>query len=187
MRTGWYVLLIALLFMALPAFAEEKDASWYRWKDNLGTTHVTDSLEKVPRQYRAGAEKVDPASVGSDANIEKSAPEAPVDEESERALLEEQATKAEWQNRMHLAKERLARAEVELHKLEQRESYILSQWNAPNRFNRPGESVDALEAVRKDLDLARKEEADARDQVENVIPDEARRAGIPPGWLSEVQ
>ena len=45
--------------------------------------------------------------------------------------------------------------------------------------------LDEMKELDGDLARARNEADKARNEVEVTIPDEARRAGIPPGWLRE--
>jgi len=47
--------------------------------------------------------------------------------------------------------------------------------------------LDEMNQLDGDMANAKQEADKARDLINNVIPDEARRAGIPPGWLREVE
>jgi len=49
------------------------------------------------------------------------------------------------------------------------------------------EVMDEIKELDAEIASAAAEVDTARDKVNNVIPDEARKAGIPPGWLREVE
>jgi hypothetical protein len=44
-----------------------------------------------------------------------------------------------------------------------------------------------MKQIATELSSAQQEVDRARNMVNTVIPDEARRAGVPPGWLREVE
>lgn len=49
-------MLLALLLSALtPAFAKPSDIVLYRWIDELGKVHYTETIEDIPAKYRASA------------------------------------------------------------------------------------------------------------------------------------
>lgn len=68
----------AVFFLAATAHADI-----YQWKDKAGNTHITDSLEKVPREYRSKVEvrKTGPRQAPQEKGPIQSAPAAGVGEE----------------------------------------------------------------------------------------------------------
>jgi hypothetical protein len=96
---------------------------------------------------------------------------------------DQEAKKEEWQLKIRDWKERLANAEKRYKALEEERSTIIMTggvmtYAPPAYRTRAAELEEEMKQVRKEID-------DARNMIDIVIPDEARRAGIPPGWLRE--
>lgn len=187
------VFIMVLLGFALTAFAqieeqrqtedeELKKSYLYQWTDDKGGVHITDGLGKVPKRYREKAVKLEQQKTeGSDQGQQKQAPlrsfSAP------RHGQTDEAGKAEWQERMRAAKQRLVNAEKRYNDLDKERTGLLgvmgSAAMAPiaNRV-RAEELAEEMKDVRNEID-------DARNTLEVVLPEEARKAGVPPGWLRE--
>ncbi len=161
---------------------EERKSVLYQWIDGKGNAHITDDLNKVPSKYRAKAKRLE-STDGAD-ETQAVAPE-PEDEETERADREEREEnlKAEWQLRMKTAKRRLADAEYRYRALEEKKNSLGGSWGGPASGHL--ESREEAERIDQEMHEVQKEIDDARNEIENVIPEEARKAGVPPGWLRE--
>lgn len=159
---------------------ELKKKFFYQWTDSKGVVHLTDSLEKVPGRYRSGARKTEagpgvesvPGEMGSDATFDNS------EGEERQADLREQ-----WQQRMITAKQKLADLELRQHELEQTRTDLLGKWGGPASGHILDK--DELDRIEKEMQQVQQAIGNARNQIEVVIPEEARKAGIPPGWLRE--
>jgi uncharacterized protein YukE len=83
---------------------------------------------------------------------------------------------------MRNAKQRLANAETQYQVLTQRRNELLQSWGGPvsGRIDTRAEA-DRVEQEMRDV----QKEVDAARQELEDIPDQARKAGIPPGWLRE--
>jgi len=160
----------------------------YQWNDDRGIVHITDNLQNVPQKYRSRATQLmqpdaDKGSAGGQAQQGWRAS----DRESGDAAANEELKKAEWQQRMIDAKLKLQYAEEKYGQLENRKRELQSQWGSAGAALPTQEAMDEMKQVAADLASAKVEVDKARDLIKNVIPDEARRAGIPPGWLREVE
>jgi hypothetical protein len=100
---------------------------------------------------------------------------------------EDEIKKAEWQQRLIDAKRRLAEAEDRYRGIEERKRTLETRWGSSGAALPPQSVLDETAKLEVDLVNARKDVERARNEVEVVIPDAARKAGIPPGWLREVQ
>jgi len=160
--------------------AEPQKSYLYQWSDDSGV-HISDSLEKVPMQYRDKAIKMTQEKTeGVDQGQQmQQRPVTPSGAGSEAA---EAAEKAVWQQRMRQAKERLANAEMRYADLDQRRKELLRR-STVGAFG--GQEVIEAQNIELQMKDAQKEIDNARNDVEVVIPDEARKQGIPPGWLRE--
>lgn len=153
----------------------------YQWTDSAGGVHITDDLGDVPERYRSKARKIEarkPAESGGEQQVQEN-PESP---DSEAAGVEEDA-KAEWQQRLRDWKNRLANAEKRYQDLDQERTELLGRWGSA-AYAPIEDRLKAQQIEQKMKDLQR-EIDNARDMVEVTIPEEARKAGVPPGWLRE--
>jgi len=154
----------------------------YQWTDDKGIVHITDGLGKVPKQYRDKAIKLTQSKKeGADQGQQvQQEPVYPSGAESEAANA---VVKGEWQQRMRAAKQRLADLEKRYQELDQRRNELLRSWGA-DAFGRRTERIEA-EKIEQQMKDVQREIDQARHDIDVVIPDEARKGGIPPGWLRE--
>jgi hypothetical protein len=154
-------------------------AETYRWTDMDGNVGYADSLQKVPPQYREAARRVDGKSSSGPRPTLQTVPSNPTGAVSPPQGDSEEIH-AVWRNRMNGT-----RAELEQLKI-QRET-VQKQYDAlrGERFGKVFADPEAdanHRAHLADLDaqISEKERA-----LSTTIPDEARKAGIPPGVLSQ--
>ncbi len=191
-----YYLLIVFVFLltGAPGYAQVDDQTGsqeqktqeehylYQWTDSKGVVHITDSLGKVPAKYRSEAQKLE-SSPGTEV-MEKQSGQQGITSPSGNTDNElRNAQKEEWQNRMKAAKQRLADAEQRYRDLAQQRDLLLGSWGGPASGHLEGRGE--ADRIQQQMDQVQREIDDARNQIEVVIPDEARKAGIPPGWLRE--
>jgi hypothetical protein len=183
-RTG-LLLVAALLFVSSPARAQEGSGGLFKWTDKEGVVHVTDSLEKVPKEYRSRIQQLDKGASGGAVATDTQSPAPPAT--SNQGAGDDASLKAQWQSRMLDAKRRLQYAEDKYQQLAKRKSDLQAQWGSSGAALPPQAVLDEMNQLDGDMAGAKEEADKARDLIDNVIPDEARRAGIPPGWLREVE
>ena len=179
-----------LLTVGAPAGAADDLRQYlYQWTDDQGNTAIVDSLEKVPPKYRARARALEqggPAAPPPAAGL-PAAPATPAGDESDRQQQAEDAKKGEWQQRVLAAKRQMAAAEERYQQLEAAKTDLMSQWGASGSALPPQEVVDQINQLTADMDKTRIEIEKLKNEIYVVIPDEARKAGIPPGWIRDVQ
>jgi hypothetical protein len=179
------MLVVALLFVGVAAWAGEENGRLYTWTDKDGVTHVTDSLQNVPQQYRSKTQRVGDGGPGVAVVPESQSPAPPAT--SVQGGGSDATLKAQWQSRMLDAKRQLQYAEDKYGQLTKRKSDLQAQWGSGGAALPPQEVLDEMNRLDADMSSAKAEIDRARDQINNVIPDEARKAGVPPGWLREVE
>jgi len=168
-------LVILLAFAAVPSLAET-----YRWTDKDGNVGYADSLQKVPSQYRQAAKRVDKeSSTDSSTKPFQVVPSPPQSYPGPPSVDTEQSYAA-WRDRM-----REARADLEHLKTQreaaQKDYERLRAELYVRAFGDP--QADARYRARLaelDEQISQKEY-----EVTTTIPDEARKAGIPPGVLNQ--
>jgi hypothetical protein len=182
------LVVLALFLAGSLAGADDADKRFlYQWTDDRGNAHISDSLEKVPPKYRSRARTLEQG-VGEDGGQDLPAVEQPEYRPMEGIGWEEndEIRRAEWQQRMYDAKQRMADAENRLRHNEEQ----LKALQEKTGYGLYGYTPEAeAEAARLESEIARAQVdlANARREVEVSIPEEARKAGVPPGWLREVQ
>ena len=183
-------LTIAFLFAAGAVFAqvdqqkqpEAKKSYLYKWTDDKGIAHITDGLGKVPKKYRDRAVQLESQSTDEttgEQQLQKRTV-APPTYNDQTGIDEDR--KAEWQERMKDARKRLADAEQRYRVLDQKRTEALGKWGGSAASGHLEGQAEAAR-IEQEMKQVRQEIDDARNQVENIIPDEARKAGVPPGWL----
>lgn len=187
---SFIALTIVLLFAAGTVVAqvdqqkqpEVKKSYLYQWIDDKGIAHVTDNLGAVPKKYREKVfivEQPQSKEEPAQGRPQLSPPSSPVDVQG----IEEDR-KAEWQERMRDARKRQADAEQRYRELDQKRTDALGKWGGSAVSGRLEGQAEAAR-IEQEMKKVRQEIDDAKNQVENVIPEEARKAGVPPGWLRE--
>ncbi len=161
----------------------------YQWKDDRGVVNMTDSLDKVPPKYRSRATQLLQPGAGKEEQRreETSERERSQDLDAETPQDQEEIIKAEWQLRVQDAKRRLVDAEERCSRIELRMKELASQMGSSGAALPTQEILSEMTRLEGELVRAKMDAEKARNEVEVTIPDEARRAGIPPGWLREVR
>lgn len=190
-NSGVLIALAAVVLLGTGGFgsaAAQGNGSLYEWTDDRGVVNVTDDLSKVPDKYRSKAKKIGRSGAGPGAQEKVSPqPKTAPQEFPGAAEQSDEARKRQWQLRMRDAKQRLADAEGHYRQLNQSKSDLAAQWGSSGAALPPQDVLDEMARIDRDIEAARKNIDDARNMVEVTIPDEARKAGIPPGWLREAE
>jgi hypothetical protein len=158
---------------------DSASAEMYQWTDRDGTVGFADSLEKVPPQYRQSAKRLEETKEPT-----KSFQRVPTPPDRSGAILSAPTDQGDpyavWRQRMTAA-----RAELEALKKQrqgvQKEYDTLRAEFYVRSFADPDKDAK-LRANLAELDeKIRKKEY----EINTAIPDEARRAGVPSGALSQ--
>jgi DNA repair exonuclease SbcCD ATPase subunit len=182
------VLVVMIMFLASSGNGEA-GGYLFQWTDDSGTAHITDSLDKVPNQYRSRVQSLRQSDAAGDEGGGQNVQAAPRGETGGDGGAAEAAAdqKEAWQRRVRSAQARLADAENRMRALEQQKQSLSSQWGAAGAALPPQQVLDQLNQIEGDLARTRQEIDGIRNEITVTIPDEARKAGIPPGWLREVE
>jgi hypothetical protein len=155
-------------------------AEMYQWTDKDGNVGFTDSLEKVPPQYRQSAKRLEETKestksfqrVPTPPSRSNTMPSAPTDQGDPSAVLRQRMTAA----RAELEELRAKRQKAE-------EEHIALRRQLWYRWGFIDADVDAkMLAKISELDQRIR---DKEYEINTTIPDEAHRAGVPPGALSQ--
>jgi hypothetical protein len=175
------------LLLGAGAGAADVETTIFRWKDDQGMVHVTDSLDKVPEQYRGQVTQYD-ASRPADAAGSQQAAQPPAQQGGQASAgAGDDGQKAAWQQKLRAARQKMAEAEGRQLSLMQRKARLESPWGSAGASLPPQTVIDERNQIDADLKRTEQEIAEARRAVDVEIPEAARKAGVPPGWLREVQ
>ncbi len=177
------MIVMVLLVTAGAAFSQTDQTSYlYQWTDEKGVVHITDGLGNVPEKYRNKALRIE-QSKNKDESGQQGQQEIYTQPRVPDDVGEDTVAKAEWQMRIKDARNRLAAAEQRYAELDQQRQDALGRWGGPasGQLSGPAEAAqieEQMRAVQNEIDSIKRE-------IDVVIPDEARKAGVPPGWLRE--
>jgi hypothetical protein len=152
-------------------------ADTYRWTDANGNVGFADSLQKVPPQYRESARRADGKS-GPQSKTFQTVPSDPGLASPPPVGSEEMY--AVWRDRMNRSRGDLEQLKIQ-RGIAQKEYDTLRGERFGKLFADP--EVDARHRAKLaelDDELSKKEY-----ELTTTIPDEARKAGIPPGVLNQ--
>ncbi len=158
----------------------------YEWTDDKGVVHLTDDPGQVPQKYRGSSlkKRAEPRKEeGAEKPQEKTVRSAPKTTVTSDQDLEERRRMDEWRQRYLEWKDKLRQAEQRYQSLQQRRTDLLAPWGSLSLA--PPPTVAEFVQVEQALKDTQAEIDEARHMVEVVLPDEARKAGVPPGWLRE--
>ena len=168
-------LVVLVTFAAVPSLAET-----YRWTDKDGTVGYADSLQQIPPQYREAAKRVDKDSpTGSSTKPFQVVPSAPQSNAGTSSTSTGENYDV-WRDRM-----RETRADLEQLKTQReatQKEYDTLRGEGYGRL-----FTDAAAEAKYRTRLAELDEQLRQKEYEltTTIPDEARKAGIPPGVLNQ--
>ncbi len=181
------ILLLATSLWAQTAGTKEEDERkkpyLYEWTDEKGVGHITDTLGNVPEKYRSRARRVEIRKEKEQPGALPAQPELTPTPLEQGAPIDDEARKAEWRQRIGDWKSRLAESEKRHQELEEERNALIRPWGtfasaSPDTRAKVGKVEEEMNAVQKQID-------EARNMINVVIPEEARKAGVPPGWLRE--
>jgi hypothetical protein len=181
-----------LMGFAMPVYAqadqqaqtadkELKKSYLYQWTDEKGVVYITDDLDKVPKVYRDKALKL--TQPKTEDVGQKQQAQRPGYSSGSGSEAADPSGKDVWQQRMRGARQRLEAAEKRYHELDQRRNELLQSWGGP-ASGRLDTRTNA-DSIEREMKGAQIDIDEARNDLEVVIPEEARKAGVPPGWLRE--
>lgn len=181
------ILLLATSLWAQTAGTKEEDERkkpyLYEWTDEKGAAHITDTLGNVPEKYRSRARRVEIRKKKEQPGALPAQPELTTTPQDQGASVSDEERKAEWRRKIGDWKSRLAGSEKRYQELDDERNGLIRTWNLlalapPDTKVRVGKIDEEMKAVQEQIDEARK-------MIDVVIPEEARKAGVPPGWLRE--
>lgn len=186
------IIVMFLMFIVPSALAQTGDQAGskdvkkhylYEWTDSKGGVHITDNLGGVPEQYRSKSRKIE-IPKGEEVGPEQQVQDETQSPSGAQTEQQEAASKAAWQQRIRDWKARLADAQKRYQDLDQKRLEALAQWGG-SAVSGHLEGRAEADRIAQDMEAVQRDIDEAKDMVENVIPEEARRAGVPPGWLRE--
>lgn len=170
---------ISLVFLAV-FLVDAGAVDTYQWIDENGTVWFADSLDKVPPEYRAWAysqrKKVQEGpSITTPVQPKSEAVPAPESSASPKDPY------ANWRERLEKARAELEDLKAQRQKAQAQYEGIVSQLRVRgSRIDPEKEAQAAADVKALDQHIRDKEYT-----INTTIPEEARRAGVPPSVISQ--
>lgn len=183
-RTAWVIMAVWLL-AGLPGtpVVGSTAAAMYQWTTPDGTIGLTDDPGRIPDQYRHTAKPYQAPEVQPPVNrptAKAGAPAVPAPgaaAPSETEVDQNGHDRALWQTQVRDLTDQRADLVKERNELEQK-------FNQLHYFGRETtEELNLQQAMQAQLDDLTNKINTIDHQLTASLPDEARRAGAPPGWL----
>jgi len=154
-------------------------AETYRWTDKNGNIGFADSLQQVPEQYRESAKRLDSSSGGPSTKPLQVIPSVPQSSTAGPAVNTEE-TYATWRDRA-----RAARSDLEQLKLQREATQKEYETLRGQGYGRLFSDATADEKYRTRLTELDQQIRQKEHELTTTLPDEARKAGVPSGVLSQ--
>jgi len=167
-------LVVLVAFAAVPSLAET-----FRWTDKDGNVGYADSLQKIPPQYRESAKRVDKNSPTGSTKPFQVVPSSPQSNGGTPSASTAE-NYAVWRDRMREARSELEQLKTQ-REATQKQYDTLRGEGYGRLFSDPGPDAKYRARLSElDQQISQKEE-----ELNTTLPDEARKAGIPPGVLNQ--
>jgi hypothetical protein len=163
----------------------------YKWTDEKGEVHFSDDLYQLPPdQQEKELEKQEHEKSGAAGRPGKTGPRSTFStigrddplvkpRSDQLPLYADESKKVGWQNRVRILRWRIAGAKADRDAVKRR----LDEATLATITVKTVASRQNKERYRKELELLNKHVAGLEDELNVKLPEEARRAGAPPGWL----
>lgn len=168
-----------------PAPAGPEPQRMYEWKDDQGVPHVTNSLQNVPPQHRSTVNvKEFPSAPEGQGTAAPEAATAPLRGREESTADRDEQLRRVWQQRMRQARQKVTVYEEQLRGKEQELQKLKDAWG--DGLYGYTDTVSAqIKQLEDQIQTLKERLASARKAVDEDLQEEARKAGVPPGYLRE--
>jgi hypothetical protein len=169
-----------LVIIAVLVFASAGTAAeYFKWIDERGVVHFTDTEARVPEERKDDVERrVMPEGRGA----------APEGTQSSKGVTEEPRGRYGrgqefWVNRTTEAKQRQYRAQRKYERLRMEYKKAADGWNTTTSLSKRDEYGKKMDSLEDELRRQREDINRARQMLEITLPEEAARAGVPAEWV----
>jgi hypothetical protein len=179
---GLSFFLLVTFLLPLVAVSLSWSGSIYQWTDENGNVGFTDDLSKIPEKYRNSAilEREIPAA----PDEEKEGGEAPPDDQGLELPPEPPEVdnaghdRSYWENRLKDLRDQQDALIEKKAKLDQE----INAMSNPLIYN-TAQDKQLRQKKRNEAESTEQQINEIEHQLKDVIPEEARRLNVPPGWL----
>lgn len=170
--TTTFLVLFFFLVSGSPVLAQV-----YRWEDEQGVIHMTDDLQKVPEEYRERTREIIlPKEKEVVSSLPKTEGSQVITPYKDADLVGHD--RKWWQNRVREWKQKKTEAEQQLAEARKQLNMIPLNLSFPIR-------LQTKQEILQDIETYEKKVQEAEQVLSEELPEEARRAGAPPGWVRE--
>jgi hypothetical protein len=170
----------AILIMAILLFASAgRTGEVWRWVDERGVVHFTDSPDSVPEKYRKDIDHRElPEERETSPGTTREAKEV-MEEPRDRYGRGEDY----WVNRANEIKGQLNRAQDEYERVRLEYNDLIAQYNATRSRAKRRQYQTEIESLQAQLNRRGEDIERTKEILEKTLPEEAERAGVPVEWV----
>jgi len=170
----------AFLIMAILLFASAgRTGEVWRWVDERGVVHFTDSPDLVPEKYREHIDHRElPGEREASSGTSREAKEVTEEPRDRYGRGEDY-----WVNRANEIKEQLNRAQREYERVRLEYNDLVSEYNATRSRAKRRQYQQRIESFQGELNRHGEDIQKAKEILEKTLPEEAERAGVPVEWV----
>ena len=168
-------LIMAILLFASPGRTGEV----WRWVDERGVVHFTDSPDSVPEKYRKDIDHRElPEERETSPGTTREAKEVTEEPRDRYGRGEDY-----WVKRANEIKGQLNRAQEEYERVRLEYNDLIAKYNATRSRAKRRQYQTEIESLQAQLDLRGEDIERTKEILEKTLPEEAERAGVPVEWV----
>lgn len=177
------MLFLSLILLLLPLTAA---ADFYSWVDGSGNQNFADSLAKVPEEYRSQARRMgqrkEPAGSGTaSGTYDSSSPRTTYSSQRETVQRDQDGHDEKWwRGQVNSLRSKITEEENNLAFYDTRQKACEEEQKNYVRYSRNCTRQYEESRKRSEWNIDR-----YKQQLEVELPEQARKAGAPPGWVRE--
>ena len=170
----------AFLIMAILLFASAgRTGEVWRWVDERGVVHFTDSPDSVPEKYREHIDHRELPGEGEESSGTAQGAKEVIEEPRDRYGRGEDY----WVNRANEIKEQFNRAQREYERVRLEYNDLIAKYNATRSRAKRRQYQKKIELLQAQLNRRGEDIERTKEILEKTLPEEAERAGVPAEWV----
>ncbi|NOZ87728.1 MAG: DUF4124 domain-containing protein [Deltaproteobacteria bacterium] len=170
----------------------------YKWRDKQGKLHFTDNIEEVPEPFRSRflrQDELEDLKKGASMNSGQTPAPSSGQRENQKTYQNpryakppaykgpstEETQKLYWQSEVSRWKHELESSGRKYSKMKKNYDNLMRRFRETHAIARRNEA----EKLKKKMDRVKQRMDLAEKMLKHVLPDRARKEGVPPGWLRQ--
>jgi predicted nucleic acid-binding Zn-ribbon protein len=169
-----------LLITAILLFASAaRTGEVLKWVDERGVVHFTDNAASVPEKYRKQIDRRElPEEMGTSSEATREVKETGQEPRDRYGRGEDY-----WGKKANEVKNQLGQAQKEYERIRLQFNDLVAEYNATRSRAKRRQYQKRIESLQQELNHRRQDMEEAKELLEETLPEEAKRAGAPAEWV----